>query len=738
MEGAVNDRQRFKHEGVSSYHSGMLDLLKSRFGYDSFRPLQEEIITTVLAGKDALVVMPTGVGKSLCYQLPAVSLDGLTLVVSPLIALMKDQVDALNANGINAAFINSTLSATEISRVQAQAKSGALKLLYAAPERLALPEFRDFLRTVEVNLIAVDEAHCISEWGHDFRPDYRDLKTLRRAFPSVPVIALTATATEKVREDIIAQLGLAQGEKFLASFDRSNLTYLVKPKQDRFRELLTLLRKHGNGPTIIYCISRKDTEALASDLVSQGFKALAYHAGVDGHIRKRTQEKFIGDEVPIVVATVAFGMGINKADVRLVVHYDLPKSLEGYYQETGRAGRDGLPSECVLFYSYADKIKQDYFIDQMEDAAEQQNARQKLAQMLAFAQVQTCRRKFLLEYFGERWDHKSCSRCDVCLSPSEEFDATEIAQKILSTVIRTGERFGAGHVIDVMRGAATKRVIDLGHDRLSVHGIARTSSADELKQVVRSLTERGLLRIDGDQRPTLSVTPTGRSFLNNREQLSLTRPKHSEVPSTGQQDSDLAHDQELFESLRTLRRRIADERGVPPFVIFHDTTLREMASRLPKDRDDFSRISGVGHTKLEQFSQQFLEVIAGHISVSTPKEDVPRGNDRKGIPNRGSSDTIDQTNALLSQKLTLSQIANQRGLTERTIIGHLERLVLKGESLDLDYLMPQTDRLQAIQSAFQQTGDLFLKPAQELLGEEYSYQELWLARIGLLYKGLIS
>ena len=349
----------------------------------------------------------------MCYQLPALCFDGLTLVVSPLIALMKDQVDALKADGISAEFVNSTIPLGEIDHVQAQARKGRLKILYLAPERLALPRFQDFLRTLDVSLIAIDEAHCISEWGHDFRPDYRNLRALRRDFPATPVIALTATATEKVREDIIVQLGLRQGHTFLSSFNRANLTYLVQPKRAAFGELLELLRRHKNEPAIIYCFSRKGTDGLAADLSANGLKALPYHAGLDNSVRKKTQERFMRDEVPIIVATIAFGMGIDKPDIRLVVHYDLPKTLEGYYQETGRAGRDGLPSECVLFYSYGDKMKQDLFIDRIEDDIEQKNARQKLVQMIEFCELQTCRRKYLLEYFGEDREEESCSRCDV-------------------------------------------------------------------------------------------------------------------------------------------------------------------------------------------------------------------------------------------------------------------------------------------------------------------------------------
>ena len=434
----------------------LYNLLKTHFGYERFLSLQEDIIANVLARNDTLVLMPTGGGKSMCYQLPALHFEGLTLVISPLIALMKDQVDALKANGVAAELINSTIPPAEIARVQGLAAGGHLKVLYLAPERLALPGFRNLLRSLQVSLIAIDEAHCISEWGHDFRPDYRNLRSLRDAFPDAPVIALTATATERVREDIAAQLGLRQPQTFLASLNRANLTYSVQPKQGSFDMLVALLERHRNESAIVYCLARKDTEELAARLSARGLNALPYHAGLEGSVRREAQERFIHDEVPIIVATIAFGMGIDKPDIRLLVHYALPKSLEGYYQETGRAGRDGLPSECVLLYSYADKILQDYFVKRVEDDGERETARQKLAQVVEFCELNTCRRSYLLRYFGERWDAESCSGCDVCLTPTEEYDATEIAQKILSARdSRTGERFGASHVGAVLRGART-------------------------------------------------------------------------------------------------------------------------------------------------------------------------------------------------------------------------------------------------------------------------------------------
>ena len=494
-----------------------LAVLKARFGHDAFRPLQEEIVANVLAQCDSLVLMPTGGGKSICYQLPALLLDGITLVVSPLIALMKDQTDALNANGIAARFINSSLRPQEMAEVRAQLGQGQVKILYVAPERLATEGFRRFLHRLRISLIAIDEAHCISEWGHEFRPDYRNLRQLRQEFPSVPVMALTATATRRVRGDIIAQLDLQQGSIFLSSFNRENLNYTVRPKRNAFGELLSLLRHRREQSAIIYCYSRKETEDLAGELNAHGLRALPYHAGLDAETRRRTQDDFIRDRVPVIVGTIAFGMGINKPDIRLVAHYNLPRSLEGYYQETGRAGRDGLASDCVLFFAHADKARQDYFVNQIEDATERQEAQKRLATMVEFARLQTCRRRFLLAYFGESFEHEHCGACDNCLRTGEEFDATEITQKILSTVVRTGERFGATHIVRVLKGSRDKRILDLGHDQLSVHGIANEFERSDLREIIGQLEARGLLLRGDEDYPTLTLGSKGHQFLRTRE-----------------------------------------------------------------------------------------------------------------------------------------------------------------------------------------------------------------------------
>ena len=721
---------------LGEIQSPLRGLLKSRFGYEGFRPLQEEIIASVLSRRDTLVVMPTGAGKSLCYQLPALRFAGLTLVVSPLIALMKDQVDALVANGIAAGFINSTLSPRQISRVQDDAKNGWLKILYLAPERLAMSGFRNFLRTLDVSLLAIDEAHCISEWGHDFRPDYRNLKILRRDFPDTPVIALTATATERVREDIIAQLALAQASRSLSSFNRPNLIYRIQPKRTAFSALLALLRQHENEPTIIYCFSRKECESLAADLCANGLKAVPYHAGLDADVRTKTQEKFIRDEVPIIVATIAFGMGIDKPDIRLLIHYDLPKSLEGYYQETGRAGRDGLPSDCVLFYSYGDKRKHAFFIDQIEDDTEKKVVQDKLQQVIQLCELQTCRRRYLLQYFGEEWEEEDCGGCDVCLTDREEFDATEIVQKILSAVIRTGQRFGMNHVSEVLRGKKSKRVVGLKHHELSVFGVARDCADVELKDIAGLLVAKGLMVKNGTEYPTLAATEAGLAFLRQQEKIALTRPKESYVESaTAHVAADAQYDLGLFETLRDLRARIAAEKGVPAFVIFRDTTLWQIALQFPQTRDSFSRISGVGAVKLEQYSEDFLVVIRDYIRENglEQRNTPPRQTGRERTALRAGS-TYDETRGLLLQKLPIGEIARRRGLTVGTIISHVEVLVASGEQLDLGDLMPPDDRMAKIEVAFEDSGSLHLAPVRESLGEKYSYEEIRLVRVGLQQK----
>ena len=728
-----------------------LTVLKSSFGYDSFRGLQEEIIDNVLAGHDSLVLMPTGAGKSLCYQLPALMFKGITLVISPLIALMKDQVDALNANGIPARSINSAQSRWEMEEIQGEIRQGHIKLLYAAPERLALPDFRSFLHGLDLNLMAIDEAHCISEWGHEFRPDYRNLLQIRQDFPQVPVIALTATATQRVREDIISQLDLHEGQVFLSSFNRDNLNYSVYPKSESISLLMSMMQKLKGQSAIIYCLSRRETEELADGLKRRGFEARPYHAGLDAQTRRQNQEDFVRDRVPIIVATVAFGMGIDKPDVRLVVHNSIPKSLEGYYQETGRAGRDGLPSECVLFFGYGDKARQDYFVNQMESPTEQSHARQKLSQMVDYAQSASCRRRILLEYFGEEWTEQNCGGCDVCLRTADDFDATEISQKILSAIIRTGERFGAVHIIQVLTGSREKKVLDLGHDRLSVYGIVRDFDRTELREIVGQLRARGLLVRKEGEYAVLAVTPEGREFLQQRKKLTLPRPQspkdeehHHHRRRSSEPIGSGDYDDKLFQELRSLRRRLAEANNVPPFVVFGDVTLRHIAASVPLTLEHFASIPGVGEVKLRQYGQAFLKVIQEYAEANgLPPVTYDRlvrwevGNEPVGRerPSRGRGATYAATRELLSQGLSIGDAAQQRGLARTTIVGHLERISDQGEPLDLTHLLPSQERLSEIEQAFHSCGSVFLRAVWECLGPEFSYEEIRLARLYLRQEG---
>ena len=681
-----------------------------------------------MAGKDCFALMPTGGGKSLCYQLPAMSLPGLTLVVSPLIALMKDQVDALQANGIPAGFINSTQTSAELSQVVRGVRSSEIKLLYVAPERVIEPRFAEFLQTLHVSLIAIDEAHCVSEWGHEFRPAYRQLTGLRDVCPTAPVIALTATATERVRADILSQLGLREPQSFISSFNRANLTYSVVPKEGDLSSLLSLLESHRGESAIIYCGSRKATEDLAQTLTEQGFAAEAYHAGLEAQERRSIQDRFIRDRTPIVAATIAFGMGINKPDVRLVVHYDLPKSIESYYQETGRAGRDGLPSECVLYFSYAGKSTQEYFIRQIEDPEERERARGRLEQVISLCSISSCRRKFVLEYLGEDWPDDNCAGCDNCIQPGEQYDATEITQKVLSAVIRTGERFGAGHVIAVLRGGRGEKIRSQGHDRLSVYGIAARHPRDELRDLVEELKRKGLLAVGDGEYPTLAVTARGREFLKNRETLTLTQAVQRRDASS--RKGSPTSRSGLYDELVALRKSIAVERGVPAYVIFLNKSLEEMSERMPTTPEEFSRISGVSNSKLRDLGGPFLEVINAYAQKHGKSESGNSPPSALAEPTpRVVSQSYRETGRILSEGASLEEAAAARGLSAQTILGHIERLVESGIPVEWEHLLPPLHRRTAIEKVFEILGDNPLRPVWEELGEEYSYDEIRLVRL---------
>src|SRR5881397_2868330 len=595
----------------------LADALKNYFGYDAFRPLQEEIIEDVLAGRDVFVLMPTGGGKSLCFQLPALMRDGLTIVVSPLIALMKDQVDALQTSGIAATYLNSTLNREEAKARWRGLHRGEYRMLYVAPERLMLDAFLERALNWNIAQLAIDEAHCISEWGHDFRPEYRELKKLRKHLPDVPLMALTATATERVRVDIIKELKLREPRCYVASFDRPNLAYRVVPKSAPYEQLLAFIRSRPNDSGIVYCASRKSTDSLARNLNDDSISAKPYHAGLTSSERTRHQEAFLRDEVRVITATIAFGMGINKPNVRFVVHYDLPKNLESYYQETGRAGRDGLPSECVLLFSASDVAKQIHFIDEKNES-EARIARAQLRQMVHYAETRECRRATLLNYFGEEYPEPSCQGCDNCLTPRETFDGTIPAQKFLSCVHRIHAKsgFGLNHVVDVLRGADTEAIRQRGHNKLSTYGIGRDLKRESWQAIGRELLRLGLVECAPGRFATLSLTPAGLETLRTRTPVTLTKQVDVAEKAARSRIGAIACDELLFEQLRGLRRRLADERDVPAYVIFSDVTLREMARNYPATPTEFRRIPGVGEQKLKDFAEPFLSEIRAYLTTN--------------------------------------------------------------------------------------------------------------------------
>ena len=594
----------------------LLALLKQYFGFTSFRPFQQEIIRDALAGKDVFALLPTGGGKSLCFQLPAMARPGLTVVVSPLIALMKDQVDGLQASGVPATFLNSSLAPGESRPRLRGLHQGEYRLLYVAPERLMLPGFLSDLQRWNLNLLAIDEAHCISEWGHDFRPEYRQLAELRRLFPTVPWMALTATATQRVRQDILTHLALREPACYVASFNRPNLTYRVFAKDQPYAQVLQFLRKRPRESGIVYCQARKTAETLAGRLNEDGVCAKPYHAGLTPEDRSRHQELFLRDEIRIICATIAFGMGINKPNVRFVIHYDLPKNIEGYYQETGRAGRDGLPSDCVLLFSAGDVAKQLKFIDEKPDPKERQIAHAQLQQMVHYAENATCRRRELLGYFGERFEPDDCGGCDNCLSPRETYDGTVAAQKLLSCVYRvrqqSGFDFGLNQIVEVLTGADTDNVRRWQHDKLSTYGIGREHSRPEWKSIGRELVRLRLLTQAADKFNVVALTPEGLALLKQRKPVRLTRPIAAPA-AKARHPGEIACDEPLFEQLRQLRKQLADQRGVPPYIVFSDVSLRQMAHDYPTTEAEFGRISGVGQKKLAEYGAIFLEAIATHL-----------------------------------------------------------------------------------------------------------------------------
>ncbi len=595
-----------------STDSDLFDTLRKVFGFREFRPNQEQIVRAILETRDVFAVMPTGGGKSLCYQLPAVLLPGTCMVISPLISLMKDQVDGARANGIRAAFLNSSLDPEDRDAVMHQLLSNSLDLLYVAPERFTLEAFKKMLGRVNISMAVIDEAHCISEWGHDFRPDYLSLSALVTLFPDLPVAAFTATATHLVQQNILDKLALRNPLIVRASFDRPNLTYDVLLKEKVAAQLVILLKKNAGKAGIIYRTSRKSVDDTAAMLKAKGFRALPYHAGLSDHDRKRNQEAFIRDEVDVIVATIAFGMGIDKSNIRFVIHADLPKSVENYYQETGRAGRDGDAAHCTLLFSPGDISKLRFFIDTMTDVNERKRSLDALSKVVSFASTSICRRRTLLDYFGEHYPHDNCSSCDICLGTRERVDCTRDAQMLLSAIVRTEERFGATHIVDIVIGSNIQKIRDFGHDRLKTYGIGKGRSKTYWRQLVDELLAQKVIEKSEGPYPTLFLLPKAVHILRNEESIEIVRvvEKTNEKKLVKTLDvSGTPCDQELFELLRVLRKEIATEQGIPPYMVFSDPSLHQMSSICPRTADTMLTVTGVGEVKLERFGRQFLRLI---------------------------------------------------------------------------------------------------------------------------------
>ena len=698
--------------------------LKHYFGYDRFRPGQQQIIEQALQNQDLLIVMPTGGGKSLCFQLPALLKPGLTVVVSPLIALMQDQVQALRDNGVGATFVNSSLNSFQVRSREQAILAGKVKLLYIAPERLLSERFLPFLdlvgEKIGIAAFAIDEAHCVSEWGHDFRPEYRQLKQLRQRYPGVPTLALTATATDRVRQDIIQQLGLEKPSIHIASFNRPNLYYDIQPKQKQSYSQLVQLIRQTEGSGIVYCLSRRKVDEITFKLQNDGIAALPYHAGLSDSDRTTNQTKFIRDDVRVMVATIAFGMGINKPDVRFVIHYDLPRNIESYYQESGRAGRDGEPARCTLFFGYGDVKTIEYLIEQKPDLQEQRIARQQLRQVLDFAEGTDCRRTIVLGYFGERFAG-DCSKCDNCRNPKPVADWTIEAMKFLSCVARCKERFGMNYIIDVLRGSKSQKILQNGHDKLSTYSIGKDKSVEDWRLLGRSLLHQGLLDQTVDGYSVLKLNAHSWEVMRRQRSVSIavTTPAVVAQPL----ETRTTEVEMLFGRLRSLRKQIADEQSVPPYVVFADSTLKLMALQQPQSLAEFAQISGVGTHKLSQYGRIFLAEILAYcqergLSVRT---------DTTIILPATASDTELFTLQLHQQGLSVEEIAQKRNLRTTTIIRHLSDLVEKNEAVDLNRLVTSDRQIKIIQ-ALQTVGSHSLTQIREYLGEDYTFDEIRLVK----------
>lgn len=694
------------------------EALKLYFGYDQFRPMQEQIISEVLQKNDVVVLMPTGGGKSICFQVPAVVMPGVCVVISPLIALMKDQVDALLENGVPAAYMNSSLTAEQQYTIENQCLANQLKLLYVSPEKLLSAGFLSFLKRLNISLFAIDEAHCISAWGHDFRPEYTQLKALKQQFPQVPVIALTATADRLTKKDIQEQLYLRNPKVFISSFDRPNINLTVKPGRDRFNKITEFLERHRGQPGIIYCLSRKATEAMASKLKANGFKATFYHAGMPAPQRAKAQEEFLRDNVQVVCATIAFGMGIDKSNVRWVIHYNLPKNIESYYQEIGRAGRDGAVADALLFYSYADVMNMRSMLTENETKKEQTELQLvKLERMQQFAEAAACRRRILLQYFGESME-QDCGNCDICRNPPTTFDGTLIVQKALSAIARTQEQVNMGLLVDVLRGSRNSQVLEAGYDKIKTYGAGRDTSVMDWQRYLHQMLNSGLVELAYDQNYTLKLTEHSRKVLFENQKVELVKFEESKAQETevvkARPKRELVKDA-LFERLRVLRKSIADAHNVPPYVVFTDSTLQEMAAEKPTNRIAMLAISGVGSQKYERYGHDFITEIMNFMTEEQSK----------GTKLKGATHLV--TLEALQKGLSPDEIAMQRNLNPVTVYSHMATLYEQGYAIDISKYVTK-EEYTVIAKAIEKLGtESKLKDLFELLGEKYEYFKIRLS-----------
>jgi ATP-dependent DNA helicase RecQ len=709
--------------------SSPASILKETFGYDTFRPLQQEVIENILARRDTLAVMPTGGGKSLCYQIPSMLFAGLTVVVSPLIALMKDQVEQLRAYGVPSLFLNSTLSPQEYQENMEYIRNGEVKLLYVAPETLLTQRILSLLDSIQVDCITIDEAHCISEWGHDFRPEYRQIIEMRKRFPNAVCLALTATATSRVRQDIRTTLKFATTNEFVASFNRENLYIEVAQKRDPYAQALDMLERYKDQSGIIYCFSRKQVDKLAAYLASKKYSVRPYHAGLEDSDRRKNQEAFIRDDAQIIVATIAFGMGINKPNVRFVIHFDLPKSIEGYYQEIGRAGRDGLPAHCLLLYSYADVAKLNYFIDQKE-GSEKRVAMQHLDAIVKYAEDERiCRRKPLLNYFGETYAADNCSNCDNCTSaPTPLTDITIYAQKFLSCVKRADEKFGAGHIADILLGSKNEKVLRWEHDKLSTYGIGTELTKKQWMHIARQLLTMGYMKQEGEFH-TLSLTVKALEALKKRETIFGVVQEAERIRTKGKKE-EVEYNSALFALLRQKRKEMADDAGVPPYVIFSDKTLVEMAAYYPQSNKSLLNISGVGQVKLRQYGEAFLEIIKAYCEKHGLKENRKEAVREESDSNRRYMIVAEVYNS----GETVQSLMERYHVTAGTILDHLSRYLAAGNRLrddsNLQALTSATpEQRQATFTAFDELSSTFLKPVFDQLHGALSYDDLKILRM---------